>query len=91
MLKSVPKNLPGLYSSTMILLIMARLLRGVVVHAGPVPDSPELLREVLISLVTQIGDVLFPAINPWGILGDPFEEGKDYYLYLVQGKAMELG
>lgn len=63
MLKSVPKNLPGLYSSTMILLIMARLLRGVVVHAGPAPDSPELLREVLISLVTQIGDVLFPAIN----------------------------
>lgn len=75
----------------MTLPIMARLLRGVGVHVGPVPDSAELLREVLISLVTQISDVFFPAINPRGILGDPFEEGKNYYLFLVQGKAMELG
>lgn len=34
MLKSVLKNLPGLYPSTMTLHIMARLLRGVGVHGG---------------------------------------------------------
>lgn len=69
MLKSVLKNLPGLYPSTMTLPIMARLLRGVGVHGGPVPDSPQILREILISLVTQISEVLFPAITPEAFLG----------------------
>lgn len=49
MLKSVPKNLPGYIQ---VLPIMARLLRGVGVQGGPVPDSPQILRGVLISLVT---------------------------------------